>query len=156
MKKIYFLLPFFLPLKIICQQQPVSSGGDAATSDGNVSYSVGQVACQYASGISGSINEGVQQAFEITSTLGTDISDIKLEIQIFPNPVTDILNLKISNLSTNKMQYRLYDLSGKLLKSETIKMAETQISLQEFASSVYQLHIINEAKIIKIFKIIKK
>lgn len=156
MKKIYFLFFFVLSFKIFSQQQPVSSGGNAVSTNGNVSYSVGQVAYQFANGSGGSINEGVQQPFKITKTLGSGISDIQLEIQIFPNPVTDILNLNISNRSVQKMQYRLYDLSGKLVKSESIKTAKTQIYIQDFSNSTYLLQVIDDAKILKIFKIIKK
>ena len=156
MKKLILLIFLFSALKIFSQQQPVSSGGNAVSASGSVSYSIGQIAYQQAIGTGGSIIQGMQQPFEITATLGVENSEIQLEMQVYPNPVSDILNLKIEKISFKNMQFRLYDLSGKLVKTESIKTAETKINLQNFPSSTYLLQIINEGKISKIFKIIKK
>ena len=139
-----------------CQQQAVSSGGDGNSAGGSVSYSIGQIAYQQAIGTGGSIIQGMQQPFEITATLGVENSESQLEMQIYPNPVSDILNLKIEKISIKNMQYRLYDLSGKLLKTEGVKSSLTQINLQNYQSSTYLLQVLNEAKVLKIFKIIKK
>ena len=155
MKKLILLIFLFSALKIFSQQQPVSSGGNAVSASGSVSYSIGQIAYQQAIGSGGSIIQGMQQPFEITATLGVENSEIQLEMQVYPNPVSDILNLKIEKISLKNMQFRLYDLSGKLVKTESIKTAETKINLQNCPSSTYLLQIINEGKISKIFKIIK-
>ena len=155
MKKLILLIFLFSALKIFSQQQPVSSGGNAVSASGSVSYSIGQIAYQQAIGTGGSIIQGMQQPFEITATLGVENSEIQLEMQVYPNPVSDILNLKIEKISLKNMQFRLYDLSGKLVKTESIKTAETKINLQNCPSSTYLLQIINEGKISKIFKIIK-
>jgi len=156
MKKLFTMLFFFFWLMNFSQQQPVSSGGNGNSAAGSVSYSIGQIAYQQAIGSGGSIIQGMQQPFEIIATLGVENSEIQLEMQVYPNPVSDILNLKIVKISIKNMQFKLYDLSGKLVKSESIKSSETQINLQNYQSSTYLLQVLNEAKVLKVFKIVKK
>lgn len=155
-KSILFSTVFFACAFVFAQQQPVSSGGNATSSSGSVSYSVGQFAYQYTNGSSGSVNEGVQQSFEVSSTLGTENLDIHLEMQVYPNPVAEFLTLRISNHLLKKVNYRLYDVSGKLLKETSIKTNETQISFENYPKSSYLLQVFEADKILKIFKIIKK
>jgi hypothetical protein len=48
------------------QESPTSTGGDATGAGGSSSYSVGQVVYTTATGINGSVAQGVQQAYEIS------------------------------------------------------------------------------------------
>ena len=66
MKGTILTLIMSLPLLLYGQQSPVSGGGDAAGSGGTVSYSIGQVAYM-SKGVGPSLNEGVQQPFEVTN-----------------------------------------------------------------------------------------
>ena len=57
-------------------QSAVSSAGYEATGDGTVSATIGQVAYLTATGDGGSIAQGVQQTFEITTETGIEITEI--------------------------------------------------------------------------------
>ncbi|MCZ8196416.1 MAG: T9SS type A sorting domain-containing protein [Flavobacterium sp.] len=150
-----FLLSCFLIPNVHSQNAVVASGGDATGTGGKVSYSVGQIAYTYASGTNGSVNQGVQQPFEI-STLGNDnFPNIVLEMSVYPNPTANNVTLKISDFSTENLSYQLFDIAGKQILSEQVANSVTEINMDNLNSAIYFLIINNQNKIIKTFKIIK-
>ncbi|MDN3693745.1 T9SS type A sorting domain-containing protein [Chryseobacterium tructae] len=78
-----------------------------------------------------------------------------MSLAVFPNPTTDILNLKVGFKDYNKYRYDLFDSSGKLLTSQPITQSQTQITMTSYPASVYLLKISKEGKDIKIFKVLK-
>jgi len=132
-----------------------SSGGNASGSGGNVSYSIGQVAYTTNTGSSGSVMQGVQQAYEIfTISVSEKYPDISLTA--FPNPTADILTLQTGNYNKEKLCWQIYDLQGKLLNNGQITAQQTQISMSSLPAATYFVHIMNqENKNVQTFKIIK-
>jgi hypothetical protein len=150
-----FLLFGFLIPKVHSQNAVVVSGGDATGTGGKVSYSIGQIAYTYASGSNGSVSQGVQQPFEI-STLGTDeFPTITLEMNVYPNPTTSNVTLKIGDFSTENLSFQLFDIAGKQIYESEISTSETSIIMENLTASIYFLNIIDANKTIKTFKIIK-
>ncbi|MBW7953117.1 MAG: T9SS type A sorting domain-containing protein, partial [Chitinophagaceae bacterium] len=96
------------------QDSANASGGDATGSGGAVAYSIGQVVYTSITGSSGSVDQGVQHAYEIFTV---EIKETVLNISLtaFPNPTTDNLTLQISNYNNEKLSFQLYDMQGKLL-----------------------------------------
>jgi hypothetical protein len=144
-----------------------TTGYDASGDGGSVSYSIGQVAYQSHSGTSGSLAEGVQQAYEISVvTAIEETKGITLSVMAYPNPTADYLTLSIGasicfdnaqhkSLSNQSMSYQLYDMTGKLLHSEKITDNQTSIGMSNLAPANYFVKIIHENKEVKTFKIIK-
>ncbi|AZB07756.1 T9SS C-terminal target domain-containing protein [Chryseobacterium sp. G0162] len=158
MKTTFFTLSLFLisfSIQISAQETLNTSGNNMSGSTGNVTATVGQSFYETISSPAGSIAAGVQQSYEIVPTLGVDITEINLSLNIFPNPTTDILNLKVGFKDYNKYRYELFDSSGKLLTSQPITQPQTQITMTSYPASVYLLKISREGKNIKIFKVIK-
>lgn len=156
MKHILTLFFFTFFLSAQAQQSVNVSGGNASGSNGNASYSVGQVVYATATGTNGSANQGVQQPFDI-STLGTDdFPNISLAMSVYPNPTSASVSLKIDNFDLEHVSYVLADVQGKLISNGKITQTETPISLENTASGVYFLLISNNAKAMKTFKIIKQ
>lgn len=152
---IFFYLIFFSVFKIVAQQATVASGGNATGSGGSVSYSIGQVNYTFSTSAIGSINQGAQQPFEI-STLGTDnYQNIDLLMTIYPNPTVNTIILKIENYYLDTLSFQLFDINGKQILSQKISATETLIDLQNIAAAFYLLKIIDIDKTIKTFKIIK-
>ena len=52
------------------QQSPTATGGEATGTGGTASYSVGQVVYTTNTGTNGSMAQGVQQPYEISTTVG--------------------------------------------------------------------------------------
>lgn len=136
------------------QESLLSSGGNATGSGGTSSYSIGQINYTNAVGSNGSVSQGVQQPFEIF-LLGTDeFPEIKLMV-VFPNPTTGEITLKTGSYTSESLQYELFDLNGREIKTQKIPQTEMQIHLENLPPSLYFLKVLDQNKLLKTFKIIK-
>lgn len=139
------------------QQTVTSTGGTAIGSGGSVTYTVGQVAYKTFSGSSGSVAQGVQQPWEIsTVTAIEDAGGISLGMKVYPNPTSGSLLLIIKDFDRKDLRYRIYDMNGLLLQDKEIQSDETEIMMNDLTSSMYILKIVSNKLEIKVFKIIKK
>lgn len=137
------------------QEAVITSGGDASSSEGTVAYSIGQIVYTTHFGASGSVAQGVQQAFEISVFTGQeDIKGIGLTVSAYPNPTTDFLNLDVENQYNTNLSYQLFDMNGKLLETKKLKGDHTIIGMSHLAPSIYFLKVIQNNKVVKTFKII--
>lgn len=158
MKTTFFTLSLFLvsfSIQVSGQESLNTSGTNMSGTAGSVTASLGQIFYTTTSSSLGSIAAGVQQSYEITATLGVDITEISLNLTIFPNPTADILNLKMGFKDYDKYRYDIFDGSGKLLTGQPILQAQTQIIMASYPASMYLLKISKEGKTIKIFKVLK-
>ena len=73
---------------------------------------------------------------------------------IYPNPVTDILNISITNLQNDVTIASLFDNNGKLLYSSEMKSGTNMINMAKFAKGIYLLKLKSNAETQNI-KIIK-
>ena len=152
---IMFLILGFIGLH--AQDSLTSAGGKATGSGGTASYSVGQVVYTTNTGTNGSVAQGVQQVYKISTVrLGTRETEPNISLSIFPNPTTDNLTLKIGDYNNEKLSFRLYDMLGKLLSNGKIVTQETKIEMTNLPSTTYFVNVINqENKKVQTFKIIK-
>ena len=151
-----FIFSFLLLTSVLSGQKTFSSSG--FNSNGNlgiITYSVGQVAIDFNTGNNGSLIQGVQQPYEIFSTLGNDILNINLNLIAYPNPTTDQLVLGIENFKGKKFYYQLFNMEGKSLLYDKCVDNKTHINLNEFPSNTYLLSIVENNTVIKTFRIIK-
>jgi hypothetical protein len=140
---------------LFAQQNVMNAGNNATGSNGNVSYSVGQIAYGTNSGSGGSVSQGTQQPYEVMTVLGTEDLNVNLKMAVHPNPTANSLSLEIKNYDTATMSYAFFDLSGRLIESNTILGETTSIQIQKYPASVYLLRIFDNKKEVKTFKIIK-
>lgn len=138
------------------QEAVPATGGDATGSGGSSSYTVGQVVYTTNIGINGSVAQGVQQPYEIYTTVGIEVMGISLELAAYPNPVSNVLTLYIGNYNNEKLIYQLYDMQGKLLDSKQVVNSSTTVDIQDLPVSTYLLNVIDNSSLIKTFRIIKK
>jgi len=153
MKKLLFLLMF--PIIGLSQEAIPAAGGDASGLGGTLSFTVGQLVYTSNSGSNGSVAEGVQQPYEIYTTVGIEITNISLDFIAYPNPTINNIVLSIKDFNNVKLNYQLYDMNGKLLKSNKVNAINTTIDMSELPVSNYVLNINNDSSTIKSFKIIK-
>ena len=151
---ILLLLSFGLNLAR-SQETTNASGGDAIGEGGSASYSIGQLVYNNYSGTTGLVTEGVQQPYEFSIDTGQDKLDINLFPSVFPNPTDDILIINIEKYVSEKASFQLFDLNGKLLKSEAITSQKTGLSIFGLSSGAYFLRVNPNNREMKIFKIIK-
>ena len=155
--KLISLLLLGLGLTGLQAQEAVSAAsGNATGSGGTVSYTIGQVAYITNAASSGIITQGVQQPFEIMVATGIEYTkDISLECSVYPNPATSFLKLKVNSNNAENLIYKLFDMSGKLIRTNKIDGNETIISMENIVPSAYFLKITENNKEVKTFKIIK-
>ncbi len=147
---------FCISFSCFSQTAVVTNGGDAKTSNGSISYSIGQsVIGSTNQNSAGSIHIGIQQPVNISVILGVENKEIELDYSIYPNPTPSALTLKYSGIYSDGMKYQLIDLQGKILKEGSILNLENKIELDNFNPSTYILNVFNFTKLIKSFKIIK-
>ena len=93
-----FLICAFCSISMTYAQQTVpASGGDAVGSGGSSSYTVGQVMYTTNTGANGSVAQGIQQPYEISTLVGLEVTDINLELTAYPNPTNNVIHLSIGN-----------------------------------------------------------
>ena len=149
--------------QVNAQLATTASGGNASGIGGSVAYSLGQIVYKTNTGITGSEAQGVQQPFEISITLGLKETGVNLNLSAYPNPTINYLTLQIDAsiaLSNQLIFYQLYDISGKLLESNTIVANSTTIKMELYVTATYFLKVLQKQGIasveeIKTFKIIK-
>lgn len=79
----------------------------------------------------------------------------ELSVLLYPNPVDDLLNVRISRSKGSKISYNLVDISGKLITSKIENNSNFGINMVNLVSGVYLLILQDEASK-KTYKLIKK
>lgn len=153
MKK-HLVIIAFCPLGLVAQSGSVASGNDLNGSGGSVSFSLGQVAYSYQEGASGSVNQGLQQPYELFVVGLDDFPEILLGVSIAPNPVVDELTLSVG-IWIEGLSYTLYDDLGRILISAPISSSATLIEMKNYPPASYFIRIHQQQTQIKSFKIIK-
>jgi len=137
------------------QQAVTTAGGEATGTGGTASYTVGQVVYTTATGTNGSVAQGVQQPYEISTTLGIKETAIRLEMTVYPNPTTNYLTLKVGDFELSSLNFQLIDLQGKVIENKKVTATSTTIKMEELPKAIYFLNITDNNQVVKTFKIIK-
>ena len=155
-KTILISLLFIGITQVHAQETTTTSGGNASGTNGSLSYTIGQTVYTTNTGTSGSVAQGVQQPFEIQTVLGIENFNINLQMAVFPNPTTNWLQLDIKNYGFEKLNYKIFDINGKLVLENKISTETTTISMENLSTNIYLLKVLDNNKEVKTFKIIKK
>ena len=75
----------------------------------------------------------------------------KLEVNYYPNPVTDILNIELPN---GQNDIYVHDLTGKLLSVQSVSNSLFQYDMSNFAQGMYLITVVNDEKRVT-FKVVK-
>ena len=65
-------------------------------------------------------------------------------------------SLTITNVASEDLSYRLFDINRRLISSHKIKNHETIIPMERLASATYLLYVLGQNTQLKVFKIIKE
>lgn len=139
----------------LAQSNTVSTGGNANGTGGSVSFSVGQVDYTNQSGSGGSINQGVQQPYEIFQTNGLQDLLSTIGFNVFPNPTTDQIFLESTSSNIDGINYQLFDAAGKAITLVYTLSESNSIDMVNLPTGSYNLVIRNGESIIQTYKIIK-
>lgn len=155
-----FLL-FIIGSHALAQEAISTAGGNSIGMGGTLSYTVGQVIYTTNAGTSGTLAQGIQQAYEISViTEHPDTKQISLSCSAYPNPTTNYLTLKIDGKILDDYEAYLFDTEGKIIEIIKIDGTLTTIDMSKLAPATYILKIVRkgqnaEITDMKTFKIIK-
>ena len=68
-------------------------------------------------------------------------TDSPVHISYYPNPSSDMVNVKIDNAKTSDFALNIYTIMGKLVKSETLKTKQGQINIADISNGIYTIEI---------------
>ena len=159
MKKLTFQLALSALLiipTVSMAQEAITTAGNYFKAGGNsLEWSLGQELTETFISESYMLTQGLHQG----TLLIVSIQDFYAEattVKVFPNPVTDILNLEIQELHEDNLRWYLFNIQGKLLESGDIRSASSSINMQSLDSGIYILSIENHSRLIKSLRILKK
>jgi len=137
------------------QQVISSTGGTGQNGSGTLSYTLGELVIDTYTKSNTTITQGFHQP-KITVTAINELYGVDFSIFAFPNPTYSLVKLKIEKGGTEKLDYTLYDLGGKLLLQGKLENGETEVSFDPFIPATYFIKILVDGKEVKTFKIIKQ
>jgi hypothetical protein len=137
------------------QQSTTSSGGNSSGIGGTVAYSLGQIVYNTHNGSIGSVAQGVQQPYEISTISGIEDHQISLNIEAYPNPTSDFIQLKIDGEKFQDLSYQIIDVNGKLIENKKIVSSTENIPMGNLKNATYFLKVTTINQEVKTFKIIK-
>jgi hypothetical protein len=139
----------------IGQQSFAVTGINVSAVPGDMSVTIGQADYAVLSDENVILIAGVQQPFDTPLQTNAELGDQELNFDLYPNPTTNRVILKITGEDLNELSYRLIDADGKELETAPVLKDETIVSLNNFRNAVYFLIVMNHSRNLKIFKIIK-
>lgn len=144
------------PTALFSQHSIISSGGQASGTGGSVTYTIGLTTFSAFSGIGGTLNTGLHHPFEISVITNIAETGLELPAEIFPNPSTHGVILKIHKPIEEGISFVLYDFTGRILLEESISETESYIPMGSYTSGHYFLKVVSKFNQVKLFKVIKK
>lgn len=138
-------------------QSVISCGGASATNSGYMlSWTIGEPVVATFTQSSNTLTQGFHQSNLIVTSIST-FGEKALSIQVYPNPVSDLLYIKSEITDNTLLKYKLSTSDGKTILCETMDNPLKQIDLQNFASGLYILTVEdNTGKNIQGFRVVKK
>lgn len=135
------------------QEALVSSGQTYVKSQGEISFSVGQIAVSFLKQSNGSLSEGVQQGDIHIENILNVIPNV--DILLYPNPVANDLFISIEE-SSEEYYYYVYTSNGVLLE-ENVCSNTSRISFANYSGGLYFVKIVErESNLINQYTIIKR
>ena len=152
-----FSLMFALSLQAqIIQEVIASAGGYNSSGEVLLSWTLGETVVPTFSSHDGSviITHGFQQQLIVTA-VEENINE-PVSIKVFPNPVSEVLNLQFNTPVEREINIDILDFQGKLVRSDFIGPSVTnkQINLQEIPAGIYYLRL-SDRKHLNVYKVVK-
>lgn len=146
MKKETFLLAyfFFILMNVSAQsidQQTISSAGDHYVNNQQVTVSIGEAVVSHFQSAANQVTSGFHQP-TIEVKMVTSVSALfPLEVQVYPNPTTQYLNLRIASETGNAQITigQIYDESGKVVRDFEVspQSGDHQIDFSDLPEGLY-------------------
>ena len=153
MKKTAFLLfSLFATISVSAQEVVATQGDSYSNASGNIDFTIGEVIINTGTDGTNDITQGFHQTN--WNFLGVEDFAPNYEATIFPNPTSEVLNIRTSTFEN--VTYTLYDAQGKLVLQVILSAEQTPIQVGQLAPGSYSLSLNNQTQNLKTFKLIKQ
>ena len=152
MKRNILVLLSLLVTGYVSAQEVVSTqGGTIFNANGSIDFTVGEVMINTFTNGTNDLTQGFQQTN--WNFVGIEDHLPSYEVTIFPNPTSDVLNIKTSEYQN--VNYTLYDGKGQLVLQNKLSAEQTVIQVSRLAPGNYSLVLNNDTQNLKTFLLIK-
>jgi hypothetical protein len=93
--------------------------------------------------------------FDYSKTLALNLNCDRNEVMVYPNPVTDLLNINVANPDGKPITCILFDGNGKMMYTGKLASGTNTVDMSKFPKGIYLLSLKNTDSEIKNMKIIK-
>ena len=152
---ILLVILFGLSAQAQMQNVTATSGGNFDGASRSISFTIGEPVVGLISAGDVIVTQGFLQPHLIVTAIN-EMKGMAFQIQAFPNPTTDYVNIATNTDLPAGSSWQLYDLKSRILASGLITGNQTEISVEAYTPAVYILKINTRANTLKAFKIIKK
>lgn len=153
-----FIFKIAPPLKALGPTILSSSGGVSKFSNIELEWTLGESFIGMAKNDAHIYTSGFHQPLTLSHQLLYQSDSNESKVSIFPNPVENILNVKLQLISQDFVTLKLTDVVGRSISTQSIdgKATKAEVSVRDLTSGAYQLQVLDKnGKPISAFKIIK-
>lgn len=161
MKRLIFIsISLFLALSVYSQerkQEVIASAGGYNVNGGiSISWTLGEtiIPAFKSSDNSLVLTHGFQQQLIITTV--EENLEPSVKVTVFPNPVSEVVNIHFETPVDDEIKIFLFDSQGKMVKTDLIKSdsSDKQINLQDLPGGIYYLRL-TKGLIVNVYKVVK-
>ena len=151
---LFFIASMLLPCTMLAQQDVLTGGGNASSSAGSVSYSIGQVVYTHESNETGSVNLGVQQPYAVTPIHVYEPWG-ELQMGLYPNPTRGQLLIEMPQFIPG-ITASIFDMSGSLMEQLPLQSAKTILSAEQWPAAQYIVRLSDVSGNTSEYKLVKQ
>lgn len=133
----FFVFTLLISLSAAAQEVVSTQGESYSNATGSLDFTVGEVVINTATDGNNTLTQGFHQTN--WKFLGLDDDAPEVQVTIFPNPTSEILNIKTS--SYVNATYTLYDALGKSVLADQLSDEQTPIQVGQLAAGAYTLEL---------------
>ena len=130
-----------------------SGGGTYQAGDYQADVSIGEPVISTLSGGGFVLTQGFQQSM---LTITEVEQFLNVEVQMYPNPASDYLNIQFPAGEFNTVTIRVTDLTGKVIMIEELQSELTRLDVLGWNAGTYILSIVADDELVQTCKIIKQ
>lgn len=138
------------------QEVIASAGGYSVTSGISLSWTLGETIIPTFKSADNSIilTHGFQQQLIVTSV--EENLEIPVSVKVFPNPASEILNIRFDEPVDGELRIYLINSEGRLVKTDFIEAVTTekQLNMQDLPAGMYYLRL-TKGKVSNVYKVVK-
>ena len=146
------LFSLFATIYVSAQEVVATQGESYSNASANIDFTIGEVIIATETDGTNDLTQGFHQTN--WNFLGVEDFAPNYEAIIYPNPTSDVLNIRTSTFEN--VTYTLYDAHGKLVMQNILSSEQTPIQVSQLAPGSYSLTLNNETQNLKTFKLIKQ